>query len=149
MSQSAAAVESCEEFEPFSANDCFLGLAQRIASGNTITHVLLKDAGEVVIDPLRRRYTAFVPKPETFYLTPPGGFQTAATRTATFPGFAERDLAELLWTAAYHASGGRLLAGSSKYDVVKLQYWPNLSRLPVTPNTMRLCAFLRRRATIT
>lgn len=146
MSQSAAALEYSGECETFSADECFLGLAQRIASDETITHVFLKDVGEVVIDPLRRRYTAFIPKPEAFYQTSPGGFQTAAAKTASFPGFPERDLAELLWSAAYHASAGRLLAGSSKYDVVKLQYWPNLSRLPLTPNTMRLCAFLSRRA---
>ncbi|OHC69970.1 MAG: hypothetical protein A2045_17320 [Rhodocyclales bacterium GWA2_65_20] len=144
MSQSAALVQT-GEIGIFSADQCFLGLAQRVASGNTITHILRKEVGEVVIDPLRRRYTALIPKPESFYRTPPGGFRTAETKTASFPGYPERDLAELLWIAAHHASAGRLLAGCSKYDVVRLRHWPNLSRLPVTPNTMRLCAFLSRR----
>lgn len=145
MSQAVATAVYSDENETFSADQCFLGLAQSVATGNTITHIFLKDAGEVVIDPLRCRYTAFIPKPETFYRTPACGFQTAQTRTASFPDHPERDLAELLWIAAFHASAGRMLAGCSKYDVVKLLHWPNLSRLPATPNTMRLCAFLGRR----
>lgn len=144
MSQAAAAVRSGEN-ESFSADQCFLGLAQSVGSGSTITHILLKGSGEAVIDPLRRRYTAFIPKPEIFFRTPAREFLTAPTATASFPGHPERDLADLLWTSAYHASNGRLLAGCSKYDVIKLLHWPNLSRLPLTPNTMRLCAFLSRR----
>ena len=146
MSQAAVVAVYSGEDETFSADECFLGLAQRIASGNTITHVLLKDAGEVVIDPQRCRYTAFIPQPDLFYRATPGGFRTAPAKTASFPDYPERDLAELLWIAGHHASNGRLLAGCSKYDVVQLLHWPNLSRLPLTPNTMRLCAFLSRRA---
>ena len=145
MSQAAALAVQAGEAETFAADDYFLGLAQRVASGSTITHIFLDGVGEVIIDPLRSRYVAFMPDAEAFYLTPAASFQTAPTRTCSFPDFPERDLAELLWTAAHHASAGRLPAGYSKYDVVKLRHWPNLSRLPVTPNTMRLCAFLSRR----
>lgn len=145
MSQTAAVAIQSAEAETFAADDYFLGLAQRVAAGSTITHIFLDGVGEVIIDPLRSRYVAFMPDAEAFYLTPAARFQTAPTRTCSFPDFPERDLPELLWAAAHHASAGRLLAGCSKYDVVKLQHWPNLSRLPATPNTMRLCAFLSRR----
>ncbi|MFA4968605.1 MAG: hypothetical protein WC540_03170 [Sulfuritalea sp.] len=145
MSQAAAVAVQSGEGETFAAEDYFLGLAQRVASGSTITHIFLDGVGEVIIDPLRSRYVAFMPDAEAFYLTPAASFQTAPTRTCSFPDFPERDLAELLWTAAHHASAGRLLAGCSKYDVVKLRHWPNLSRLPATPSAMRLCAFLSRR----
>jgi len=144
MSQSAAAAVHPGEVETFSPEDYFLGLAQRVAAGSTITHISL-DAGEVIIDPLRARYVAFIPNPDVFYLKPAAGFQTTPTKTCSFPDFPERDLAELLWTAGHHASAGRLPAGCSKYDVVKLRHWPNLSRLPATPGAMRLCAFLSRR----
>jgi hypothetical protein len=144
MSQAAVAVQS-REGEMFAADDYFLGLAQRVACGSTITHIFLDGVGEVIIDPRRSRYVAFMPDAEAFYLTPAASFQTAPTKTCSFPDFPERDLAELLWTAAHHASAGRLPAGYSKYDVVKLRHWPNLSRLPATPGAMRLCAFLSRR----
>jgi len=51
-----------------------------------------------------------------------------------------RNLDELMWHAGFHASEGRLLEGSYRDDVVELAHWPNLSRLPMTPNTIRLCA---------
>lgn len=145
MSQSATVAVDAGEAGTFVADDYFLGLAQRVASGSTITHIFLSGIGEVVIDPVRSCYAAFIPNPEAFYQTSAASFQTAPTRTSSFPDYPERDLEELLWAAAHHASSGRLLTGCSKYDVVKLRHWPNLSRLPVTPNTMRLCAFLSRR----
>ncbi len=52
-----------------------------------------------------------------------------------------------MWQAAFHASQGRLIEGCSKYDVVRFRRWPNLSRLPKSPNTTRICALLTRHAT--
>ena len=37
-----------------------------------------------------------------------------------------------------------MIEGSSKFDVVQFRRWPNLTRLPKTPNTMRICALLTR-----
>lgn len=54
------------------------------------------------------------------------------------------DLEELLWHAAWHASEGRLLPGTGRYDVLELLDWPNLTRLPATPECMHLCALLTR-----
>lgn len=58
-----------------------------------------------------------------------------------------RNVDELLWMAGFYASAGRLMAGCNTYDVVQFQHWPNLSRLPYTPNTMRIVAMLTRHAT--
>ena len=58
-----------------------------------------------------------------------------------------RNIDEFLWTAAFHASGGRLMEGCNTYDVVQFRHWPNLSRLPHTPNSMRIVAMLTRHAT--
>jgi hypothetical protein len=55
-----------------------------------------------------------------------------------------RPAEELLWQAGFYASSGRLLRGLSDYHVVRLSHWPNLTRLPSTPNTMRICALLVR-----
>jgi len=53
-----------------------------------------------------------------------------------------RNIDELLWQAGYHASGGRLMEGCNWNDVVKLNYWPNFTRLPTTPNCLRIAALL-------
>jgi hypothetical protein len=58
-----------------------------------------------------------------------------------------RNIDEFMWTAAFHVSQGRLMEGCNTYDVVQFRHWPNLSRLPHTPNTMRIVAMLTRHAT--
>jgi hypothetical protein len=58
-----------------------------------------------------------------------------------------RNIDELMWHAAFHASQGRLMEGCYRDDVVELTYWPNLTRLPLTPNTARISALLNRHPT--
>lgn len=58
-----------------------------------------------------------------------------------------RNLDELLWQAAFYASRGRLMQGCYRDDVVELPNWPNLTRLPMTANTLSLCALLTRHPT--
>jgi len=58
-----------------------------------------------------------------------------------------RNIDELLWQATFYASAGRLMEGCYRDDVVVLKYWPNLTRLPHTPNSMRIAALLSRHPT--
>ncbi len=53
---------------------------------------------------------------------------------------AGRSVHELMWQTAYRVSEGRLMEGCHWNDVVQLEYWPNLTRLPLTPNTFRILA---------
>lgn len=53
-----------------------------------------------------------------------------------------RNIDELMWLAGFHASAGRLMEGCYRDDVVELMHWPNLTRLPSTPNTMRIASLL-------
>ncbi len=63
------------------------------------------------------------------------------------PSNAGRPIRELLWEAAFHASDGRLMAGCYRDDVVELLQWPNMTRLPVTPNSIRMAALFARQPT--
>jgi len=58
-----------------------------------------------------------------------------------------RNIDELMWQAAFYASGGRLMEGCYRDDVVELDFWPNLTRLPMTENTPRIVALLHRHPT--
>lgn len=49
---------------------------------------------------------------------------------------------ELLWTAAYFAPNAETSIRYSEYHVIELACWPNLTRLPATVNTLRICALL-------
>lgn len=89
--------------------------------------------------------------PAKFCASPIGQFRVTVLESAEADRVARsqrgRNVDELLWMAGFHASGGRLMVGCNTYDVVQFQYWPNLSRLPYTPNTMRIVAMLTRHAT--
>lgn len=58
-----------------------------------------------------------------------------------------RNISELLWNAGFYASGGRLMKGLLRDDVVELIQWPNFTRIPLTANCMRLTALLHRHPT--
>lgn len=58
-----------------------------------------------------------------------------------------RPLSELQWECAFHQAEGRLLPGCRRDDVVKLNAWPNLTRLSRTKNSFRIAALLNHRPT--
>ena len=62
-------------------------------------------------------------------------------------GISGRNIEELKWQAAYHASQGRLMKGCGRDDVVLLKSWPNLTRLPAMANGVRIAALLTRHPT--
>lgn len=127
----------------FDAEDGALGIVVRAAGGREALRVSLDGVGEVWLDPVARRCVMRVGDWAAFCAA-----STARLRVtpSTAPaGVNQRDLAELLWTLGYHTSNGRLSASVSRHAVVRLAHWPNLSRLPCTPDTYRLCALLARR----
>jgi hypothetical protein len=118
-------------------NEHFLGLAKYAAGAEVVSRISLGGMGEVVIDPQRRIYTSFVPDWQVFCRAKASAFQVQPGQGASAAGHAPpRDVAELLWIAAFHLSDGRLAMGSSKYDVIRLLHWPNFSRLPSTVAAM-------------
>lgn len=131
----------------FSAADYFLGIAQRIAASGDNTRIVLPGRGEVFLFPGRREYSADIPDMAEFFQAPAAQFEITALSATTTPSPGCKNLGELLWQAAFHASQGRLINDATKYDVVQFNYWPNLPRLPKTPNTARICALLTRHPT--
>lgn len=133
----------------FSAADYFLGIAQRIASANENTRIVLPGKGEITLAPSRGAYYANIPNMMEFCQAPASQFEITPLGDAAIPYAvsAGKSIKELLWQAAFHASQGRLIDGCSKYDVVQFRHWPNLTRLPITPNAMRICALLTRHPT--
>lgn len=118
-------------------------VARAIATTRGCMQATVEGVGEVWIDASTRRYVANVADWSAFGLAPTARVRVAV---ASMPADAsQRDLAELQWTLAYWASAGRLPAGVGQHTVIKLSHWPNLSRLPHSPEMYRLCALLARR----
>jgi hypothetical protein len=132
----------------FAPADHLLGIVQRIVASRDNTRIVLPGKGEIAILPGLGEYYASVQNMAEFCTAPPTQFQVSALGEAALPSTAgKRNIQELLWNAAFQASQGRLAEGCSKYDVVQFRHWPNLTRLPVTPNAARICALLTRHPT--
>lgn len=130
----------------FSPADYFLGIAQRAIASGVDTRVALPGAGEVSLFPARQMYSANLSDPEGFFQEAAGKFKVTTLDASAEPK-EPRHMAELLWTAGFHASRGRVTEGTSMFDVVQFHHWPNLTKLPHTPNTARICALLTRHPT--
>ncbi len=130
----------------FSPTDYALGIIQSMVSARQDSRVVLPGHGEIAVLPSRGAFQANVHDMAEFCRAPGDRFEVSALENPALSG-GERPLSELLWQAAFHASQGRLVAGCSKYDVVQFRHWPNLSRLPLTGNAMRICALLTRHPT--
>jgi hypothetical protein len=132
----------------FSAADYFLGIAQRVVASNSNTRIVLAGKGAVSLFPGRKEYYADIPDMTEFFQAPAAQFEVAALDATTTPSPGSgKNLGELLWQAAFHASQGRLINDATKFDVVQFSCWPNLPRLSKTPNTARICALLTRHPT--
>lgn len=123
-----------------------LGIVQGIIASRNNTLVVLPGKGEILILPEHNIYHANVPDMVEFCGTSADLFQVDVIGDASHSYAADtgRNLKDLLWQASFHATQGNLIEGCSKYDVVQFRHWPNLTRLPVTPNAARICALLTR-----
>jgi len=133
----------------FRSGDLLLGIVQRAKVSGKHTRIVLAGKGELAILPALGVYYTNTQDLTEFCRTPAMQFEVSEFGEEALPyePGSKKNLNELLWQIAFHASQGRLIEGCSKYDVVKFRHWPNLTRLPITPNTARICALLTRNQT--
>jgi hypothetical protein len=135
--------------EAFLPAEHLLGIVQRIIASGGNARIVLQGRGEIAVFSARGEYRADVRDMAEFCVAPAACFEVGAISEAviaSYPGQA-RHVRELLWSAAFHASQGRLVEGCSRYDVIQFRLWPNLTRLPATQNAARICALLTRHPT--
>ena len=150
---SATVVTSTEtgNSDYFQPDSYVINIIRRAVANQQCVRVGSPDAGTLLLLPKRGEYIAEMKDPARFFVTPAKQFQVDVMETeptALPRGLAHgRNIDELMWKAAFHASGGRLMDGCRRDDVVQFRHWPNLSRLPATPNTMRIVALLTRHPT--
>jgi hypothetical protein len=135
----------------FNPDDYLLNTLRRATANQQDLHIEVAGLGEMLLLSDRGEYFAYLDDMTAFISAP-----LARVKVSTLtPGDRRippaeqigRNIDELMWQAAFYASQGRLMQGCYRDDVVELAYWPNLSRLPHTPNTMRIAALLSRHPT--
>lgn len=140
----ASNIEAREGADRYSAGDCLLAAIEVVAAAGRAARILAPSAGSVWIDPGKRCCWPAIEAEEGFFLTP-SAQATIDWTAAAEPAGDPIPLEDLLWTAAWVGSGGALLDRCQPYDVVALQYWPNLTRLPHVDSLFPLCSLLSHR----
>lgn len=137
------------EIPPFRPSDHLLGIVQGIIASRVNSRIVLAGQGEIIVLPQAGSYYTNAQNMARFCQAPAAKFETTplGNSSLSYPIESARNIKELLWQAAFHVSQGRLPEGCTKYDVVKFRHWPNLTRLPITPNAAQICALLTRTPT--
>lgn len=147
----ASATTLDDDVPCFSPDDHLITLLRRATAHSQDVRVTLDGVGEIRVFTGRGEYLADGVDLATFCAAPAGRFRVDVLDPNRDVRGVEtrigRNLDELMWHAGFHASRGRMMKGCFRHDVVQLRHWPNLSRLPATPNAMRISALLTRHPT--
>lgn len=126
-----------------------LDIVQQALHSQNGTLIVLPGQGEIKVLPQQRQYHANISDIAEFCHAPAANFEIRSLSNSELmsmnaPG---KDIRELLWQLAFHIYEDALIPSCSENDVIQFNRWPNLTRLPVTPNTARICALLTRNPT--
>lgn len=125
----------------------FLGLLQQaIAAGQDTAFTLPQGRNWLMVYPQARKFYSSLSAAElqSLLLSGIGDIRQCAMGEGTQPDptLATRSLADLLWQAALAVSHGRLRAGHTPQDIVRLKHWPQIAQLPSQRTFLRLASFM-------
>lgn len=151
MSNAVTAGSIGEQEARFDPADYLLGLVRSTVAKEQNTEIALPGFGAVVVLSTRGEYfTDIAPaKLPDFCSWPRSRYVERKLDDQDIDrcgkdGRLGRNIDEFIWHAALAAAQGRLIEGCRRDDVVLLKHWPNLTRLAVTPNAVRIAALLTR-----
>lgn len=137
--------------EYFSPEEYLINILRRGTANQQDLLIELEGVGEIVLLSSRGEYFGFATDMAEFCTAPIDRYVITimGPNHQRMPSKESigRNIDELMWQTAFYASKGRLMEGCYRDDVVELTYWPNLTRLPLTPNTARIAALLNRHPT--
>lgn len=126
-----------------------LHIVQRVLDAQHNTQITLPGLGNITILPQSRAYHADVKDMGEFSIAPAENFVVSILGSADLSSISQpgKDVSDLLWQLAFYIYEDSLIESCSENDVIQFSRWPNLTRLPTTPNTARICALLTRHPT--
>lgn len=128
----------------FFPEDYVIGILLELSSDQEFVKISHPENGELMVSPKHGRYISKITDATVFFQAQKSSFTVTYIQEKFPPVLEVRRIEDLLWEAVLHASQGRLIEGLRKYDVVQFTRWPNLTRVSLTPNAMRICALLTR-----
>jgi hypothetical protein len=140
-----ALTEGVEYFDP---GHHLIDIVRRATANRQDIIVSAEGVGHLILLSTRGEYFPSVSDLALFCKVPADRFKVEVLKQGDgrlpAAGYIGSNIDELMWCAAFHVSEGRLMEGCYRDDVVQLSVWPNLTRLPRTPNSIRLSALFTR-----
>jgi hypothetical protein len=128
----------------FTVDDYVIGILLKLSPEQTYVRISHPEKGELLVSPKSGECVSRISDAAGFYQAPRSSF-TFTEMSEAFPlTVMAQNMEDVLWEAAFHAAQGRLIDGLRKFDVVQFTRWPNVTRVSLTPNVMRICALLTR-----
>lgn len=126
-----------------------LNIVQRLLNSQANSQITLPGMGSITILSQRREYHADVNDMPEFSIAPAKNYEIRSLENAELTTISPsgKDVRDLLWQLAFHIYEDSLIESCSENDVIQFNRWPNLTRLPTTPHTARICALLTRHPT--
>ena len=135
----------------FNPDDYMLNIVRRATSNKQDVLLESDDYGDLLLLSSRGEYFDGLSNIQAFCTLPSSQIKVTILKPddQRIPGedMVGRNIDELMWIGAYYASDGHLMYGCYRDDVVEMDYWPNLTRLPHTANTPRIISLLSRHPT--
>ncbi len=128
----------------FSVDEYAIGILLRLPPELEHVRISHPEMGELLVSPRRGQYISRISDAAGFFQAHKSSLAVTEINDQFPPVALTLRMEDLLWEAALHASQGRLIDDLRKYDVVQFTRWPNLTRVSLTPNVMRICALLTR-----
>jgi len=146
MSEKLVAQEQkMSEVESFSPDDYLINIIRRAVKNSQNIHISIEGQGNIILQATDGEYFDHTDDIESFCKNKASKFKVTVLAKKTGNVTSDdvgRNIDELMWLVGFYVSNGRLMQSCYRDDVVELMHWPNLTRLPSTPNTMRLASLL-------
>lgn len=133
------------EDDVFSPDDYLINIIKRAVKNNQNIHISIPSLGNIIVRSSSGEYIDNTEDLARFCVYPACDYKVnilSDKDAGVDPSRIGRNIDELMWIAAFYISDGRLMDGCYRDDVVELMHWPNLTRIPSTPNSMRLASLL-------
>ena len=129
----------------FSPDDFLINTVKRAIKNLQNIHVECTGVGELIVLSTEGEYFCDMEDVKSLCMADAKNFKVTIldkTFRSIKSNYVGRNIDELMWMAGFYASGGRLMEGCYRDDVVELTFWPNFTRIPYTENSMRIAALL-------
>ncbi len=138
-----------EDYTAIEPDNYILNILVKAVANNQNVKIMLNTNENIALFSNHGEYFSQVNNEKEFYTAKASDYTVTCLNPDQIEVYRRKNgwgdnLDEAFWKAGMYLSKGRLIEPCKRDDVIELIHWPNLTRLPSTPNTMAMAAFFSR-----